>query len=137
MRRLIFTTSLALATLSFSLVPPAYADPQAGNFKDRIPKELLDEDADFFTFTVENDNFGGNTDENYTSGVRLTYFDYSADPPWFADILDRYVPTFEINETTSTYYSFGQNLYTPENITVRTPDPKIVPMLRFCMFLPD
>jgi len=132
MRRLIFfTTSLAFVTLSSPLVPQAYADPQAGNFKDRIPKELLDEDADFFTFTVENDNFGGNTDENYTSGVRFTYFDYSADPPWFADILDHYVPTFEINETTSTYYSFGQNLYTPENITARTPDPKDRPYAAF------
>ena len=132
MRKLLFfTTSLTLITFSPLLVSHAYADKQENNFKDRIPKKLLHEDADFFTFTIENDNFGGNTDENYTSGVRLTYFDYSADPPWFADILDHYVPTFEINETTSTYYSFGQNLYTPENITVRTPDPKDRPYAAF------
>ena len=128
---LFFITSLALITFYSLLVSHAYANEQDNNFKDRIPKDLLNEDADFFTFTIENDNFGGNTDENYTSGVRLTYFDYSADPPWFADILDHYVPTFEINETTSTYYSFGQNLYTPENITVRTPDPKDRPYAAF------
>lgn len=87
MRRLLsFTTSLALVIFPSSFMPHAYADTQEGRLKDRIPKELLDEDAGFFTFTIENDNFGGNTDENYTSGVRLTYFDYSADPPWFADI---------------------------------------------------
>lgn len=114
MRKLLFfTTSLTLITFSPLLVSHAYADKQKNNFKDRIPKELLNEDADFFTFTIENDNFGNGSDENYTSGVRLTYFDYSADPPWFAEILDHYVPNFKINETTSTYYSFGQNLYTP------------------------
>jgi len=128
---LFFITSLALITFYSLLVSHAYANEQDNNFKDRIPKDLLNEDADFFTFTIENDNFGGNTDENYTSGVRFTYFDYGADPPWFADILDHYVPTFEINETTSTYYSFGQNLYTPENITVRTPDPKDRPYAAF------
>lgn len=133
-RFLSFTVSLALITLCSSLAPHAYADTRETNFKDRIPQELLDQDAGFFTFTIENDSFGGNTDKNYTSGVRLAYFDYSAELPWFSGILDRYVPTFEVNETTSIYYSFGQNLYTPENITARTPDPEDRPYAAFLYF---
>ena len=66
---LFFITSLALITFYSLLVSHAYANEQDNNFKDRIPKDLLNEDADFFTFTIENDNFGGNTDESL---VRLT-----------------------------------------------------------------
>ena len=98
---------------------------------EKIPAEVLQSDANFLTFTIENDKFGGDTDENYTSGVRLTYFDYSADMPCFADFLHKYVPTFEVNDTTSVYYSAGQNLYTPEDITARTPDPADRPYAAF------
>lgn len=129
------TFSYLTKTLTFlvliSVTALAHAEDQDVTLKDRVPKELLNSDTDFLTFTIENDNFGNGSDKNYTSGVRLTYFDYGAKPAGFADILDRYVPTFKINETTSTYYSFGQNLYTPENIQARTPDPNDRPYAAF------
>ncbi len=41
------------------------------------------------------------------------------------------MPTFDINEGTSVYYSFGQNLYTPDVITDRVPDPDDRPYAAF------
>ncbi len=122
-----------LTILLLVLTCPQYSRAETGSntVKDRLPKELLDEDADFLTLTIENDNFGKGTDQNYTSGVRLTYFNYSVEVPDFAYRLADFVPTFEINETTSVYYSAGQNLYTPEDITSRTPDSEDRPYAAF------
>lgn len=78
------------------------------------------EDRGFFTLNVENDLFGGGTDRNYTSGVRLTYFDMGIKLPPLAKEIDRAVPTFRLNETTSVHYSIGQNLYTPKDIRVES-----------------
>lgn len=100
-------------------------------FYDSIPNYIKKTDASFFTFTVENDLFGDGQDQNYTSGIRLTYFDYSSKPPEIADTLDRFVPTFEVNDTTSVYYSLGQNLYTPTDITSSVPDPNDRPYAAF------
>lgn len=124
-------TPLALLICVLIVAGPACAEEDDQTFKSRVPKDVLNEKADFFTFTWENDNYGDGSDQNYTNGVRLTWFDYGAPPPRFAHILDRYVPTFEVNETTSVYYSIGQNLYTPEDITARNPDQKDRPYAAF------
>lgn len=76
----------------------------------------------FLTLTVENDMFASDADQNYTSGVRLTYFDTGAQPQALAKLLDQWAPIFEVNETTSVYYSFGQNLYTPADTSRAVPD---------------
>jgi hypothetical protein len=55
--------------------------------------------------------------------VRFTYFDLNADIPDFVKSIASYIPTFEMNETTSVFYSFGQNLYTPSDISQRRLDP--------------
>lgn len=109
----------------------AHAEDNIPTFKSHVPKEVLNEKAKFVTFTSENDNYGDGSDQNYTNGARLTYFDYGAEPPAFAHILDKYVPTFKINETTSIYYSIGQDLYTPEDIKASNPDPKDRPYAAF------
>ena len=72
----------------------------------------------FITLNSENDMYGGGTDRNYTNGARATYFDMGADVPEFFHLIDRAVPTFSINETTSISYSIGHNLYTPSDITI-------------------
>ncbi len=101
-------------------------------FEKSIPREvLLDESNRFLTVTVENDMFGGGTDKNYTSGARVTWFDLGAEPPLLAEILDDLVPSFRVNETTSVYYSLGQNLYTPEDIEAPVPDPNDRPYAAF------
>jgi hypothetical protein len=79
-------------------------------------------DDGFLTFNFENDMIGGGADRNYTSGVRLTYFNLGATLPDFANTIDKLIPTFTINKTTSIYYSVGQNLYTPADTTKKTQD---------------
>jgi len=89
-----------------------------------IPKFLLNNKyKKFFTFTLENDSMGGGTDSNYTNGLLLTYYDVGAEPPRIAKWLDKFLPTFKINDSTSTHYSIGHNLYTPDVITTNIPDP--------------
>ncbi|NNG02589.1 MAG: lipid A deacylase LpxR family protein [Inquilinus sp.] len=111
---------------------PGYAQDDKDTFEKRIPRSILgDGDDSFLTFTSENDLYGGGTDKNYTNGARVTWFDLGAEPPRLAEWLDRIVPSFRINETTSVYYSLGQNLYTPEDITAAVPDPNDRPYAAF------
>lgn len=69
------------------------------------------------TLVVENDLFGKGTDQNYTSGVRLSYFDASVDMPKLAYQIADHIPTFSLNASSSLTYSLGQNLYTPDDIS--------------------
>ena len=125
--RIFLCVLLLFASLqSFS----AYAE-ETSTFEDRIPKDILNKEYQFFTLTVENDFFGGGTDQQYTNGVRLTYFDMGSSPPLMAKYMDEMVPMFDIGETTSVYYSVGQNLYTPDDISAAIPDPNDRPYAGF------
>jgi hypothetical protein len=77
----------------------------------------------FVTFSLENDSIGSGRDENYTNGVRFTAFDTQARAPEFIDRIAGKIPTFDINQTTSIYYTLGQNLYTPSDITLPYAQP--------------
>lgn len=122
-RRFIFYALLLIACASH-----AYAGK---TFQQRIPKSLKDQDNSFLTVTVENDLFGAGTDENYTNGVRLTYFDDNANPPELVRSLGEAVPFFNVNSTTNVYYSLGHNLYTPRDITTGTPNAADRPYAAF------
>lgn len=74
---------------------------------------------DYLSISVENDNLGGGTDQFYTSGVRLTYFNAGTDVPQFMLEADDYIPTVDFNDTTSTFFTIGHNIYTPQDITLR------------------
>lgn len=104
---------------------PASLENQTARIVDRVKEDH------FFTLNVENDMFASDQDQNYSSGVRLTYYKLGAELPAFARALDRVVPTFSINKTTSIYYSVGQNLYTPEDITNPVQNPKDRPWAAF------
>lgn len=73
----------------------------------------------FVTFSLENDSIGSGQDENYTNGVRITAFDTQARVPGIIHTIAGKIPTFDINPTTSIFYTLGQNLYTPSDITRR------------------
>jgi lipid A 3-O-deacylase len=75
-------------------------------------------ERNYISISVENDLIGGGTDQFYTSGVRLTYFNVGMDSPDVIDTLDKLLPIFSINNTTSTYFTLGHNIYTPEDITI-------------------
>ena len=86
------------------------------------PKHIRD--GQYWTFNLENDNFGmQDQDQNFTSGARISYHDAALNIPQWARNIGELYPGFRINDTTAITYSLGQNLYTPEDITLSTPDP--------------
>jgi len=108
---------------------------EAGSLQSDITKAVRQSkktnESRFITLNSENDMYGGGTDRNYTNGARATYFDMGADVPEIFHLIDRAVPTFSINETTSVSYSVGHNLYTPSDITVAANQPNDRPWAAF------
>lgn len=119
---------LSIATILFFMTVPASAQTSP----DRAP-ETLEQQAtrqvlhapkkNFITFSLENDSIGSGRDEDYTNGTRITYFDAQAAVPEVIHNIAGYIPTFSINQTTSVFYTLGQNLYTPSDITIREDVP--------------
>ena len=76
------------------------------------------------TFTAENDLFGGGTDRYYSNGVLVSWRSPSADLPapvaWAAETLDAITGP----GNTRWGFSFGQNLYTPQEKYINPPDPR-------------
>ncbi len=81
------------------------------------------EDKNYISLAIENDSLGGGTDRFYTSGVRFSWFNVNTPVPEGIDTLADMVPTFDLNETTSTFFSLGHNIYTPEDIKIAGPQP--------------
>lgn len=109
-------------TIALSFVTSA-ATAQSTLYE-RAHKQIKnDPNKRIFTVVYENDVIGKGTDQYYTNGARISYMDISAKFPNIAKTIASYVPTFDINDTSSAFYSVGQNMYTPQNITQRTQDP--------------
>lgn len=97
----------------------AQANPQ-NTVQQEISERIKNsDDHNYLSFSHENDLIGDGTDDNYTSGLRITYFDTEANVPFLIDKVSEFIPTFDINDTTSTSYTFGQSLFTPGNIGIR------------------
>jgi len=130
MRRL-FILSL-LPFLAPSAAAAQALPPVPPTVEQSVPQDVLsDPRRKIVTVIVENDSFGGGTDKNYTSGVRVNVTSLEAPLPALAHVIDRIIPTFEINKTSSYYYSFGQSLYTPRDITRATANPNDRPWAGF------
>lgn len=115
------TALLPIALIGLVSAPALAEEPTV---EQTVTQELeQDKRHNILTIVYENDLIGGGTDQNYTNGVRFNYIDVSADVPRLAYLIDRIVPTFRINRTTSIYYSFGQNLYTPADISSPVANP--------------
>jgi lipid A 3-O-deacylase len=111
---------------------PALAQEGKQTLQSRVTDKIVNTEHDkYFTLNVENDMLGGGTDRNYTSGVRLTYFNREAEIPYIFDKITSVVPTFTINETTAIYYTLGQNLFTPKDITASIHNPADRPWAAF------
>jgi hypothetical protein len=130
-RLLIVTLALLVAA------PNAFADLQTDKNKgdtleDKFARHVSERPHDqFLTTTIENDSIGSGADQNYTNGIRLTWFDSGDIPPAPARLLDDIMPMFDVNDTTSVYYSVGQNLYTPKELSLSPPNPKDRPYAAF------
>lgn len=102
-----------------AFIAPALSHAQT--VEDEISERIkTTEDHNYLSFSFENDALGNGTDANYTSGVRLTYFDTETDVPPLIEKIADLIPTFDINTTTSTAFTVGQSLFTPEDITIAT-----------------
>ncbi len=117
---------LSLTLALFLVAAPAYAQKvrRAPTFEENATSQILHASKKkFVTFSLENDSIGSGNDSDYTSGGRITYFDAQAPVPEFIHAIAGKIPTFEINQTTSVFYTLGQNLYTPSDITIREEVP--------------
>ncbi|MFA5592397.1 MAG: lipid A deacylase LpxR family protein [Micavibrio sp.] len=70
----------------------------------------------FLSLSYENDLIGDGADKYYTSGVRMTYYNVNTPVPPVIEDIAELLPSVETNATTSTFFTLGQNLYTPSDI---------------------
>jgi lipid A 3-O-deacylase len=89
------------------------------------------DDKSHITILEENDSIYFNTDKHYTQGLRLSYLGPDVQPDSFwsgAFGLFGWAAPHVMDSTTdqSRHYAleFGQSLFTPENKTLRPPDPR-------------
>ncbi len=107
MKRLFLLSSILVSSLASS----AYA-------KDlETDRELDDKWA--FSATIENDIFA-NDDSNYTNGVRFSWLSPETTTPHWIERFADASPFFNELGNKRISYSFGQNMYTPENIITPT-----------------
>ncbi len=120
--------ALLLSCFAMTFALPAYSQEQAAEpAPDAVEKEAVEQIRKspydtFISLSYENDLIGDGEDQYYTNGVRATYFNVNSEVPMLIEDAANAIPGFEINATTSTFYSIGQNLYTPSEIDQRTPD---------------
>jgi lipid A 3-O-deacylase len=113
---------IAVASDDTSFIKFTKSSDADETIEQRIDKIMpLVDGNDYVTLSVENDLFGDGSDQNYTSGVRATWFKVGADMPNFIEELDAFIPTLDIDNKTSVFFSLGQNLYTPDRIDLEAP----------------
>lgn len=83
---------------------------------------LKDPRNQIITAVYENDMIGSGKDGEYTSGVRLGYLDLNAEFPDVAHTIADIIPTFDINDSSSIFYSLGQNIFSPRDIALNPTD---------------
>jgi|GEM_PF-8405 len=99
-------------------------DGQPLTFEQTATRQMIRQPKkEFITFSLENDSLGSGRDSDYTNGTRITYFNTQAKVPEVIHGIAGKIPSVEINQTTSVFYSLGQNLYTPSDITIREAVP--------------
>ena len=117
-------TAFVFIVLFCSTTLAIAAAPAEPTVQQLIPDRVLNApEKEIVSVVVENDAFGGGTDKNYTSGVRINFTNVNATFPDIAYKIDKLIPTFEINKTSSIYYSLGQSIYTPRDITKSAANP--------------
>lgn len=81
----------------------------------------MEDDKGIFSVVLENDAFTG-SDRDYTNGVRFSWLSPEEGmPDWLRDSANLLPIATEGNKRISV--AVGQNMYTPDNITLRNPPP--------------
>ena len=82
------------------------------------------EKRNIWSLTSENDKYGTRgSDRNYTNGLRLSMMQPVDLPPKLMQFLADHTPFFRYRDETYMLYSIGQNIFTPQDITVAEPQP--------------
>lgn len=128
MQKTRYMAALFIAAVFVIIGVPAVQAQETGNNNETLEKEFAEDykrrqPSHVWNFAWENDTFGDGSDQNYTNGVRASYINLDADFPKILESVSKYLPMFEVNETSFVTYSFGQNMYTPRNIRRRTLNP--------------
>ena len=94
----------------------------AGDFSWGNEAKAEDEDIHLLSLQVENDLFFGNTDQDYTNGIRLAYVHHPGEGGFgtgISDFLKKHLQIARTEKDVEIYYSLalGQNMYTPEDIS--------------------
>lgn len=90
----------------------------------------IDDGKGTFRVTWENDIFGG-TDEGYTNGFRADYVTPKNELPGLGRFARRNLSWLSDDADWYTTFSLGQNIYTPQDLTRRIPDPDDRPYAGF------
>ena len=81
-----------------------------------------DERPGIFVLQVENDLFGGGTDQYYTQGIQLTFVPKDKwEPQWFKNLMDM-IPGVDLDGNSTYVIALGQQMFTPEDTTRPDPD---------------
>ncbi len=113
----------APATLAAAL---ALAAPEGARAADAAKPAETEADANerpgTFVLQVENDLFGGGTDQYYTQGIQMTFVPKDKwEPKWFKDLMGM-VPGVDMDGESTYVVALGQQMFTPEDTTLTDPD---------------
>lgn len=115
---LAFPATAAAQQSSDEAKPKSYAIPYAVS------------EGGTFSLTFENDLFG-DSDQNYTNGVRISYVTPRNDLPLVARFARRNLGWLTDAEDWYGTFALGQNMYTPEDLSRVPPDPDDRPYAGF------
>src|SRR5262249_35203660 len=107
--------SLAASAAAFIATPSEAADGVTGERWTIVPPLLM----------IENDSFFRSTDRHYTSGLYASATSGAKDQCWCGSLADT-VMLPQAGESAAYRYGFfaGQNMFTPENLSIAIPDPR-------------
>lgn len=112
------TKKLALLALFLGFSQPTSAQESTPEATEHSEKRNI------WSLTSENDKYGTRgSDRNYTNGLRLSMMKPVDLPPELMQFLADHTPFFRYRDETYMLYSFGQNIFTPQDITVAEPQP--------------
>lgn len=113
-------TFLTLSVLTCGIGGNTYAEETQTPDFTTIKKNAY---TSYFSLSVENDMLGGGSDRFYTSGVQFNYFNVYKTPPQFMRQLADSWLGFDVGKATATSFTFGQKIFTPQDITIEEPQP--------------
>ncbi len=103
--------------MSFSPSWAGQGEPSALQTLDKNPKKSS------LTLTLDNDLLASGSDQYYTNGIQLTYYNVDRHaPPVIERFLDDVVG-YDVGVATSTSFFLGQKIFTPKDITIAEEQP--------------